>query len=119
MQYKLLSAKSGQSVENIKSLHKDAIEEAKFLGLKDNLLNEFCLTYLEDELDLLNVKKVTENLNKAFLKSKAMSFKDFMHDLFVEDEGGTMSTDFSGSVPENPLKKKVDKEDEEDILNVK
>ncbi|HPJ86586.1 MAG TPA: hypothetical protein PLU55_00570 [Candidatus Pacearchaeota archaeon] len=118
MKYKLLSAKSGKSEQEIKEVHKQAIQEAKILGLKDNLLEEFCLTYIEEEFDLDNIKKVTTNLNRAFEKSNHVCFKDFMDDLFVEEgeaSSATMSTDFPVEDRPQGFKKK---KDEEEKVNV-
>lgn len=118
MKYKLLSAKSGKTEQEIKEVHKQAIQEAKILGLKNNLLEEFCLTYIEEEFDLEDIKKVTTNLNRAFEKSNHLSFKEFMDDLFAEEgevSSTTMSTDFPvEDRPQGFTKKKKEDEDKED-----
>lgn len=116
MKYKLLSAKSGKSEQEIKDFHKQAIQEAKILGLKENMIEEFCLTYIEEEFDLDDIKKVTTNLNRAFEKSNHVAFKDFMDELFSEEgevSSSTMSTDFPVEDRPQGFKKKK-KEDEED-----
>ena len=116
MKYKLLSAKSGKSEQEIRDFHKQAIQEAKILGLSEKNIEEFCLTYIEEEFDLDVIKKVTTNLNRAFEKSNHVAFKDFMDELFSEEgevSSSTMSTDFPVEDRPQGFKKKK-KEDEED-----
>ena len=114
MQYRLLSAKSGKSVEVIKQIHKDALNEVTILGISKEDSNEFCKVFIEEELNLDDTKKVSKNLNDAYLKSKQVSFNLFIEDLINEDESGvTVSTDFSPSdIPEHSIDIKKKKDDE-------
>lgn len=123
MNYKLFSAKSGKSIEDVKKIHTEALKEADCMGVEKSLIEEFCSCYIEDELDLDNIKTVAKNLNDAYLRSKHVSFSHFMEYLMSEDDsvsGGTISSDFASDLrPEtaldvDKLKNKKDKENEND-----